>query len=99
MLLRSTSARKRARRSKALIANNWPRATYRERRCASLFSACRRRAPSRPAAGAPTSPALASLSAYTLDVRMAALAARIDASYSRYADDLVLSGGRRLLAH
>ena len=30
---------------------------------------------------------------------MAALAARIDASYSRYADDLVLSGGRRLLAY
>ncbi|MDD9368690.1 MAG: reverse transcriptase family protein [Acidimicrobiales bacterium] len=48
------------------------------------------------AQGAPTSPALANLSAYRLDRRMAGLASRLDATYTRYADDLVLSGGRHL---
>lgn len=48
------------------------------------------------AQGAPTSPALANLSAHRLDRRMAGLAARLDATYTRYADDLVLSGGRHL---
>jgi hypothetical protein len=47
--------------------------------------------------GAPTSPLLANLIAYTLDRRMAGLAARLDATYTRYADDLVLSGGRGLI--
>jgi hypothetical protein len=49
------------------------------------------------AQGAPTSPALANLSAYGLDRRLAGLARRLGASYTRYADDLVLSGdqGRR----
>ncbi|WP_237154888.1 reverse transcriptase family protein [Oryzibacter oryziterrae] len=42
--------------------------------------------------GAPTSPALANLAAYGLDVRLSSLASRLDASYSRYADDLVFSG-------
>jgi RNA-directed DNA polymerase len=46
--------------------------------------------------GAPTSPALANLCAYRLDRRLAGLAAAFDARYSRYADDLVLSGGRNL---
>jgi RNA-directed DNA polymerase len=46
--------------------------------------------------GAPTSPALANLCAHGLDRRLAALAATLDARYSRYADDLVLSGGDRL---
>ncbi len=46
--------------------------------------------------GAPSSPALANLSAFGLDVRLAALAAGWDATYSRYADDLVFSGGERL---
>jgi hypothetical protein len=46
--------------------------------------------------GAPTSGALANLAAYRLDVRVAALAAKLGASYSRYADDLVLSGAREL---
>jgi hypothetical protein len=44
--------------------------------------------------GAPTSPALANLCAYRLDVRLTALAQRFDAQYSRYADDLLFSGGR-----
>jgi RNA-directed DNA polymerase len=48
--------------------------------------------------GAPSSPALANLSAYRLDRRLAGLAASLGARYSRYADDLVLSGDGRLRA-
>ena len=44
------------------------------------------------AQGAPTSPALANLSAYGLDRRLAGLARKLGATYTRYADDLVLSG-------
>lgn len=46
--------------------------------------------------GAPTSGALANLAVYQLDLRVAALAASLDAQYTRYADDLVLSGSRAL---
>jgi RNA-directed DNA polymerase len=46
--------------------------------------------------GAPTSGALANLAAYRLDVRIAGLAAKVGATYARYADDLVLSGDREL---
>lgn len=42
--------------------------------------------------GAPTSPALANLCAYRLDMRLQALADSMQASYSRYADDLTFSG-------
>lgn len=42
--------------------------------------------------GAPTSPAIANLCAFGMDVRLAALADRFGARYSRYADDLVFSG-------
>lgn len=48
--------------------------------------------------GAPTSPALASLVALALDRRLAGLARRFGSTYTRYADDLVFSGDRRLLA-
>lgn len=48
--------------------------------------------------GAPTSPALASLAALGLDRRLAGLASRFGATYSRYADDLALSGDERLIA-
>ena len=47
--------------------------------------------------GAPKSPALANLSALALDRRLRGLAAALDARYTRYADDLVFSGGRGLL--
>lgn len=47
-------------------------------------------------AGAPTSPALANLAAFRLDCRLAALARSMDCRYTRYADDLVLSGGEAL---
>lgn len=43
--------------------------------------------------GAPTSPYLANLCTYALDRRLQAYADRIGAVYTRYADDLVLSGG------
>ena len=46
--------------------------------------------------GAPTSPAIANLCAFGLDVRLAALAQRFGARYSRYADDLVISGNEDL---
>ncbi len=46
--------------------------------------------------GAPTSPALANLCAYRLDRRLAGLAAKRGASYTRYADDLAFSGGEEL---
>jgi RNA-directed DNA polymerase len=42
--------------------------------------------------GAPTSPALANLCAFRLDLRLESLAHRFGARYSRYADDLVFSG-------
>jgi retron-type reverse transcriptase len=47
--------------------------------------------------GAPTSPALANLSAFRLDKRLSGLAASLDASYTRYADDLTFSGPTRLV--
>jgi RNA-directed DNA polymerase len=47
--------------------------------------------------GAPTSGALANLAAYRLDVRLAGLAAKLGATYARYADDLVFSGDRSLV--
>ncbi len=46
--------------------------------------------------GAPTSPALANLAAHSLDRRLTGLAATVHASYTRYADDLVFSGGPEL---
>lgn len=47
--------------------------------------------------GAPTSPALANLVAFRLDTRLAGLARRYDAAFSRYADDLAFSGGEDFL--
>lgn len=46
--------------------------------------------------GAPTSPALANLSAYSLDVRLAGLAGAYKANYTRYADDVTFSGPQGL---
>lgn len=42
--------------------------------------------------GAPTSPALANLSAFGMDVRLAGLAQSFGGTYTRYADDIVVSG-------
>jgi Reverse transcriptase (RNA-dependent DNA polymerase) len=46
--------------------------------------------------GAPTSPALANLCAFGLDLRLDSLAHALGARYTRYADDIVLSGGTHL---
>ena len=46
--------------------------------------------------GAPTSPALANLCALHLDFRLAGLAGSLDGNYTRYADDIALSGGESL---
>jgi RNA-directed DNA polymerase len=46
--------------------------------------------------GSPTSPALANLSAYRLDLRLAGLAQTAGIAYSRYADDLALSSSTYL---
>ncbi|HEX5061003.1 MAG TPA: reverse transcriptase family protein [Kofleriaceae bacterium] len=46
--------------------------------------------------GAPSSGALANLAAFRFDVRVAAFAATIGARYTRYADDIAISGRREL---
>ncbi|HTL33030.1 MAG TPA: reverse transcriptase family protein [Kofleriaceae bacterium] len=55
----------------------------------------RLRAPHLPQ-GAPSSGALANLAAFGFDVRVAAFADAIGAIYTRYADDVAISGGREL---
>lgn len=70
------------------------RAALRERKVveSEVFGFVRAlRAPHLPQ-GAPTSPMLANLVAYKLDVRLSALAASAGGAYTRYADDLALSG-------
>lgn len=48
--------------------------------------------------GAPTSPALANLCAGRLDRRLAGLAESLEATVTRYADDITISGGATLAA-
>jgi retron-type reverse transcriptase len=48
--------------------------------------------------GAPTSPALANLLAWTLDRRLQGLARTVEANYTRYADDLAFSGNAEFAA-
>ena len=48
--------------------------------------------------GAPSSPMLANLCAFQLDLRLDGLAHAVGATYSRYADDLVFSGAKSLHA-
>jgi RNA-directed DNA polymerase len=47
--------------------------------------------------GACTSPALANLSAFALDTRLAGLARAYDVEYTRYADDMTFSGSGRFI--
>ncbi len=47
--------------------------------------------------GAPTSPTLANLSAFSLDLRLSGLARTYRAQYTRYADDLTFSGSLKFL--
>lgn len=60
------------------------------------FMAAKRLASPHLPQGAPTSPALANLCAFGLDLRLEGLAWRFGAHYSRYADDIVFSGPRQL---
>lgn len=46
--------------------------------------------------GAPTSPALANMSAFGLDTRLSGLARAFGATYTRYADDIAISGPQEL---
>lgn len=48
--------------------------------------------------GSPTSPALANLATLAFDRRLAGLATRFGATYTRYADDLTFSGDRPLIS-
>lgn len=65
------------------ICTAWPNATFNTRHLAQ---------------GAPTSPALANLSALRLDARLHGLARHLDAAYTRYADDLAFSGASHIAA-
>jgi hypothetical protein len=45
--------------------------------------------------GAPTSPALANLCAFRLDLRLSGAAGKLGAEYTRYADDMAFSGDEK----
>jgi RNA-directed DNA polymerase len=87
-----------------LATNRAPRAVLAAARPGSadqvepLFHLRRRLAEPHLPQGSPTSPALANLCAFSLDLRLASLARTIGATYSRYADDLTFSGDGTLAA-
>ena len=75
-----------------LCTNRTPRGMLRQTDAATRQLLGNRHLPQ----GAPSSPALANLCAFHLDMRLAALAESLGVRYSRYADDLTFSGGAEL---
>jgi RNA-directed DNA polymerase len=80
-----------------IVTNRVPHHVIAQRRKRSETSGPSLRTPHLPQ-GAPTSPALANLAAIGIDRRMLGLANKYHAAYTRYADDLFISGGQQLLA-
>jgi hypothetical protein len=78
-----------------ICVNRTPRAAFQASNAATVLTWAERQALTHPhlPQGSPCSPALANLCAWRLDVRLASLAQSVGARYSRYADDLVFSGG------
>lgn len=78
-----------------ICVNRAPAGLFRDRQAGGSLSWSERQALKAPhlPQGSPCSPALANLCAYRLDMRLEALAQSMDATYSRYADDLAFSGG------
>jgi RNA-directed DNA polymerase len=79
-----------------IVTNRVPNHVIAQQRVRSETAGPTLRTPHLPQ-GAPTSPALANLAAIGIDRRMSGLANKYDATYSRYADDLFISGGEQLL--
>ena len=81
-----------------ICVNRTPSGVFRETHVAAAVTWFERQALKAPhlPQGSPCSPALANLCAYRLDIRLQELAGSMDAAYSRYADDLVFSGGPAL---
>lgn len=79
-----------------ICTNRTPAGGFHDRQVSDALSWAERHALKSPhlPQGSPCSPALANLCAYRLDIRLAALARSLGASYSRYADDLAFSGGQ-----
>ena len=79
-----------------MCVNRAPHGAFRDRQAGGSLPWSERQALKTPhlPQGSPCSPALANLCAYRLDLRLEALAQSLGATYSRYADDLVFSGGR-----
>jgi hypothetical protein len=80
-----------------IVTNRVPNHVIAQRRGTSEIAGASLRTPHLPQ-GAPTSPALANLVAIGIDRRMSGLAKKYKGTYTRYADDLFISGGDRLLA-
>jgi RNA-directed DNA polymerase len=80
-----------------LTTNSMPSAVWREapQRARDDFLLGKRLETSHLPQGSPTSPALANLCSHGLDRRLTGLAASFGVRYSRYADDLVISGSLR----
>jgi hypothetical protein len=78
-----------------LCVNRTPQGAFRDKQARESLSWTERHALKSPhlPQGSPCSPALANLCAYRLDVRLESLAQSLGATYSRYADDMVFSGG------